>query len=139
MERRYAPYSKWFGSAFKQLSCSAALLPSLEAVVRASDWRDRERHLSRAYEFVARMHNDLGITEPIEAKVTRFHNRPYLVLYGNRPEAIRNAIQDEEVLAMTPHIGSVDQFSDSTDILSYPKNRERLKALYGGEVVGPVH
>lgn len=41
-ERRYAPYGKWFGTAFAELEAAGALRPSLEAALAAGDWRARE-------------------------------------------------------------------------------------------------
>lgn len=36
MERQYAPYPKWFGSAFGQLDCASHLKPVLERVLRSA-------------------------------------------------------------------------------------------------------
>jgi hypothetical protein len=131
MEKQYAPYPKWFGTAFTKLDCAKKLRPILESVLGASTWKGREQHLAQAYEFVAKMHNSLGITSSIEPKVRFFHNRPYLVIDGERfAQAIRATIETEEVRSLPAHIGSVDQFSDSTDIRSYPEHRVLLKALY---------
>lgn len=84
IERRYAPYSKWFGTAFGELRCSRRLLPILDRVLSAAHWRSREEHLSHAYELVARKHNALRITPPLPARVSRFHNRPYSVIHGEK-------------------------------------------------------
>ena len=64
-ERRYAPYMKWFGTAFSTLASAQELSPHLRSVLSAGDWTERELHLSRAYEAVARMHNDLILTPPL--------------------------------------------------------------------------
>ncbi len=131
MEKVYAPYPKWFGTAFAKLRCAKVLGPLLESVLGTSTWKEREQHLSQAYEVVAQMHNTLSITPSLEPKVRPFHNRPYLIINGDRfAQAIRATIEDEDVLGLPEHIGSVDQFSDSTDILSYPKHRVQLKVLY---------
>ena len=132
MERTYAPYGKWFGTAFARLACAATLTPTFERVLSAPDWREREAHLSLAYEAVATMHNALAITAPLPTRVAPFHSRPYLVIHGDRfASAIRAAIQSEEVRRLPPHIGAVDQFADSTDVLSYPEHSARLAAIYG--------
>lgn len=44
-ERQHAPYTKWFGTAFRQLEASAELLGVLEAAMDASTWRGREAAL----------------------------------------------------------------------------------------------
>ena len=42
MERRYAPYPKWFGSAFARLGCAAALTPLLRELLAAPTWPERQ-------------------------------------------------------------------------------------------------
>ncbi|MGH3145223.1 MAG: DUF4037 domain-containing protein [Rubrobacter sp.] len=132
MEKRYAPYSKWFGTAFARLECAGALIPIFERVLRADHWKEREEHLIRAYEYVACMHNALGITTPIETRVSRYHDRPFLVIHADRfARAIEAAIEDPEVGVLRARFGSVDQFVDSTDVLSRPAVYGRLRAMYG--------
>jgi hypothetical protein len=131
MEKQYAPYAKWFGSAFAQLDCASRLIPVLARVPSAAEWQDRERHLNAAYEIVAAMHNDLAITAPVTTKVSRFHDRPFLVIQGETiATAIWEAIQDEEVRALPYGVGKIDQYVDSTDVLSSIRRCHRLGALY---------
>jgi len=131
IERTYIPYSKWLGSAFARLRCAPRVGPALEQALQASSWLERERGLSSAYEDVATMHNALGLTDPLPAHVSRFHDRPYLVIDADRfVEALRAAITSEEVRRLPPHIGSVDQFVDSTDVLDNDGRFAQLRALY---------
>ncbi|MBN1656855.1 MAG: DUF4037 domain-containing protein [Anaerolineae bacterium] len=128
MERRYAPYIKWFGSAFAQLDCVAELLPVLTCVLDAGSWQGRQAYLSRVYEAVATIHNALGITPPLSSQVSQFHRRPFLVIHADRfVDAIRAEIESDEVLALPTHLGSVDQFVDSTDALEYVR---RFRTVY---------
>jgi len=129
MERRYAPFIKWLGSAFAQLDCAGDLVPPFTRVLAANSWKERQAHLTTAYEFVAEMHNALGITEPLTTEVSQYHARPFLVIHADRfADAIRAEIRGEEVLALPEHLGSVDQFTDSTDVLRY---LDRFRAVYG--------
>jgi hypothetical protein len=133
MERRYAPYSKWFGSAFARLACAAELQPHLDAVLAARGWHDRQQHLVHAYASIAAMHNDLGITEPLSTQASHFHGRPFLVIQaGEFADAIRNQIHDERVRNLPEAIGSIDQFVDSTDVLSNTAVRRQARAIHGG-------
>lgn len=128
MEKKYAPYIKWFGSAFAQLDCGESLLPMLTGVMQATNWEEREAHLSATYESVAAMHNALDITEPLPAEVTQFHNRPFMIIGGERfVDALQASITDEEVLALPKHLGGFDQFIDSTDAQN---QLERFHAVY---------
>ena len=83
MEKQYAPYIKWFGSAFLQLSCSNDLIPIFLQILDGKDWEERQTHLVSAYEYVAQMHNGLGITEPLENKASFFHSRPFLIIQAH--------------------------------------------------------
>jgi hypothetical protein len=134
MEKQYAPYPKWFGTAFARLQCAAELAPVLTWVLEADDWKARERHLASAYEYVARLHNRLGITEPLGTKVTNFFGRPFLVMHlgARQAEAIKAQITDPDVKRIADRglIGSIDQFSDNTDMLSDTRWRATLRRLY---------
>ena len=133
LEKQYVPYSKWFGSAFARLDCAGRLAPVLEAVLASTGWQERERHLCAAYEMVAAMQNDLGVTEPVQTEVRQFHNRPFRVIGGEKiAKALWDAIQDPEVRVLPYGVGKIDQYADSTDILSYTERSRRLGALYGG-------
>jgi hypothetical protein len=129
MERRYAPYLKWLGSAFAQLDCAADLGPILTRALAADSWPERQTHLSAAYERVAAMHNALGITEPLSPEVSPYYDRPFVVIHGDRfVDAIRAQIESDEVRALPEHLGGVDQFIDSTDA---QHDLARIKAVYG--------
>lgn len=134
MERRYAPYSKWLGTAFSRLACATGLSPTLHAVMCVSSWQDREEHLCAAYAAVARMHNALGFTRALDTSVIQFHERPYRVLAAGRfAKALSDAITDDELkrnYAAANGIGAVDQFVDSTNLLGRADLCTRLRVLF---------
>jgi hypothetical protein len=131
MERRYAPYNKWFGTAFGELACYKKLAPIFDSILRAESWQEREQYLSTAYSLVAEMHNALGITQPLDTKVSRFYNRPYQVIHSERfANEIRMVIKDQEVRKIRVSIGSIDQFVDCTDIMSEPQLYRRLRTMF---------
>jgi len=131
MERQYAPYSKWFGTAFAELRCAADLTPVLQGALDAQTWQEREKHLSQAYEYLAHMHNALGITEPVPTTVEPFYDRPYLVPGKCNPGgAIYEKISDEEVKRLPRFVGSVDQLTNVVCVRDWPDRRAGLVALY---------
>ena len=134
MERQYAPYPKWLGTAFKHLACGQSLWPHLEKILQATSWQDREEHLITAYEMIASMHNNLGITERLSSRVGNFFGRPFKViaLAGGFAERIVDQIVDADIkrLATNGLIGGIDQISDNTDILSDSKWRDHFRGLY---------
>jgi len=119
MGRKYAPYTKWFGTAFSELECASELSPIFKDVLLSSTWKERESNLARAYRVIARMHNALKITRPIVEDVQNYFGRPYLVF--EPPDLIPDIVSsftDEEVKAIKHGLGSVNQFVDSTDHVS---------------------
>ena len=131
MERRYAPYPKWFGSAFARLACADGLLPHLDGALAARSWPAREGHLAGAYEAVAGMHNALGLTALLPERVSPFWGRPFRVIHGDRfADALRATIEDPRVRRLPEGIGAIDQWVDSTDVLASAERRRRLQMLY---------
>ena len=136
MERQYTPYPKWFGTAFRQLPCAGELSPVLWRALQAATWQVRQEALGAAYEWLARRHNLLSITVPLPETVSPYYSRPFQVIHGDRyADAILEQITDPAVrqIAERGLIGSVDQFSDSTDVRSYGCWRPWLRSLYTGE------
>lgn len=133
MARQYAPYPKWFGMAFARLACASNLMPHLQAALAAETWQMREAHLVCAYEAVARLHNALGVTRPMPEEARTFFGRPFKVMaFHGFTDALVAEIRDPEVQRITrlPLIGSLDQFSDNTDLVSNPLWRPLVRGFY---------
>jgi hypothetical protein len=131
MERSYAPYSKWFGSAFSRLQIGPVLAPLLRRVLQAPDWREREGFLIQAYQVLARHHNDLRITAPVPEKTSWFHNRPYQVIHADEiASAIQAVIQDGQVRALPPFRGSVNQLVELTDVVEDTEFCRRIRSVW---------
>jgi hypothetical protein len=127
MDRQYPPYSKWLGTA-----CNGVTAPDLrrgvDAAVETADPFEAEGHLRDAYIAALRMHNTLGITAPVDPALRQFHDRPYLISDADRvAAALRETITDS-ALRSRPLVGCVDQFVDSTDVLSHPSRCRDLMA-----------
>jgi hypothetical protein len=132
MERQYPPYPKWFGTAFQQLACASALTPVLLQAQTAATWQERGAALCQAFELLAHMHNALGITEMLSEKVQPFYERPFFVIGAGRfVDALLAQVTDPAVQAVARLglVGSVDLFSDNTDLRSQLSWRERLRRL----------
>lgn len=139
MEKRYAPYPKWFGTAFLKLAAATKLEPILQHVLASENWKEREEHLIQAYEYIANLHNQLAITEVMPATASQFHGRPFFVIsMGRFSNAITAKITDPTLreIAQSPLIGSIDQLSDSTDLQADPIWRQALWGLYAKQLSG---
>lgn len=131
METRYPPYPKWFGTAFSRLDCAAELSPILGTTLRAETWSDREDALMSAYAVLARKHNELHITDHVPTRVHQLWNRPFKVVWGDFPGALRAQIRDPAVARIAERwpAGGIDQLAD---ILLPPRSRSLLLGLFEG-------
>ncbi|NIK58609.1 DUF4037 domain-containing protein [Kribbella shirazensis] len=128
--RTYAPYTKWLGTAFARLGHPDGLDQALADAVAAGNFADRERALVTAYELVARRHNALGITAELDPAPRPFFDRPALILGAGRfTDACLDAVTDPQ-LKSYGLIGAIDQFVDSTDVLSQVPTYRRLVEVY---------
>ena len=134
MERQYAPYPKWFGTAFHRLDCAPKLEPLFREALRSETWQEREAALVQAYDIVAAMHNALEVTDLLPTVARPFYNRPFRVIHleADFAGALCREIHDPAVKQIADRrlVGSIDQFSDSTDILSAAEWRQTLRGLY---------
>ena len=131
LERQYAPYSKWFGTAFSRLACGPQLTPILNQVLDSHPWQARQAPLCEAYVILAEKQNALGLAERVEPTITNYFNRPYKVIFAGRfGEALRAAISDEWIKALPGDIGGADQLVDSTDVTSNAAVMQKLRGLY---------
>lgn len=117
LARRYAPYSKWLGSAFARLAAAPELAPLLRRALAAADYPSRERHLGDAYEVVARLQNRTRLATWVDPTRRPYRGRPYQVIRADRFAEALAATLTDPALRELPRVGSVDQWADSTDFL----------------------
>ncbi len=109
------------------------MIPVLTNVLHSVSWPEREKYLCQAYCILAELHNDLKITAPLYTEVTQFFSRPFRIIGGERfAKAIAERISDPKIASLTERlpIGSIDIFSDNTDLLEDASVRLALKSLY---------
>lgn len=132
MERQYAPYAKWLGTAFMMLRAGPALGPTLRRALKAETWQERGDLLAAAYEYLAAEHNALGITDQLPAERSPFWSRPFQVIHGERfSRALLQQITDSEIVRIAGRgpAGGIDQIADNTDILENTP-REVIRRLF---------
>jgi len=120
MDQVYAPYSKWFGSEFRELSRASSLTGPIERVQVASDWRDRESAFVEVVIRLGELHNELRITERVDPSPRNFHDRPFRVVDCERFASALKLASHVDVASgiwSSRPIGGIDTFSDSTDLL----------------------
>ncbi len=131
LEKRYAPYSKWFGTAFSRLQSAPSLTPIFRSVLLAPTWPEREAYLADAYRVVATLHNQLGLTQPLPTEVSPYYGRPYRVIRAEYfAAALSAAIREPEMQRLPFGVGALDQWVDSTDVLSRPERLNSLRPIW---------
>jgi hypothetical protein len=143
VERRWAPYGKWFGRAFGELESAAELKPLLDGALGAPDWRERERMVAGAAGVLARRTNGLMLAGPVDPAPRQFYERDITVLGAERfTVALAEEITDPVLRGLADRLGlrhghiprlpgTVDQAVDSTDALAIPERFRKAAPLLG--------
>jgi hypothetical protein len=128
IERRYAPYVKWFGTAFSKLPIADRLSAPLDRALRARNWKEREEALGGGYEIVAEAFNNLEIAPRLTLEPVRMWDRPFTVPWADFPGALSASISDPQVRDLLERwpTGGIDQVRD---ILWGSRNRTKVRDL----------
>jgi hypothetical protein len=125
LARRWAPYSKWFGTVWSALPDAHELQPSLEAMISSTEHASRERGLADALEILLERQNGLGLSRAPRATVP-FWDRPYLHPTPDIAQQLLDGITDHRVRALPLGLGSIEQRTDNVDVLVTPHLRHRF-------------
>jgi hypothetical protein len=129
LSRRWAPYAKWCGTAFRSLPVAARLGSLLDDAAAAARWRERENALASACEVLLEIQRERGLPAPKSA-VIPFFDRPYRTVDQAVPDGLLAGVADPDVARLPPSVGAIEQWADSTDVLSSPGRRAALQAAY---------
>lgn len=125
LERRYAPYSKWFGSGFAKLAIGNRLTPHLDLALSTNNWTERGETLAAAYLELAQTQTTLNIS-PFTPIIGPYYERPFTTINADDAvEAAHAAIVDPALKALSI-VGSLDQVSDLTPLLEDPKLSQKM-------------
>ncbi len=130
LNKKYVPYSKWYGYAFTLLPIATELQPILLEVLNHNNWRKREELLAKAYLILLNYMNSLQITPRIELQPIQYHSRDQIVV------DVHSIIRELKKLIKPPldkikyPIGSIDQYIVDTHILTDSEISHKLKHIY---------
>ncbi|PKR90716.1 hypothetical protein CXZ10_04990 [Pleomorphomonas diazotrophica] len=125
LEGRYAPYAKWFGSAFARLASSEVLLPMLTAVLEAETWEPRQAGLAQACLVVAEMHAAAGFPLSVTPRIGPYYDRPFPTINAEDLSADLAASIVDPLLRGRPVVGSIDQVTDATPLIASPEGARK--------------
>lgn len=136
--QQYAPYSKWFGTAFNGLPIQNEIKSAIRNAVTARDIVHRENNMVLAQKLLVDLHNQSALTDYIKVDVKNYYDRDIKVIYAERiSEATAQRIQNS-VLSACPMIGTLSAVANFTEISDNPKYRENVKSLYYSKISGEI-
>lgn len=131
LEKQYAPYTKWFGTAFGRLRSAHEPGPLLWRAQQASIWTERAEAFAQAYEVLVHLQNELQVCRSLSATVSPFYDRPFPVIHRERfAQTLVEQITDPAVRQIADQglIGNISQWSGNTDMEGVA--RGKLRQLY---------
>ena len=126
----YAPYSKWFGTAFSRLPVEPDIREAILGALSAREIGEREERLVQAQYLVAGVHNASGLTPPVEVRVQNYFSRHIRVIFADRIARAIAAQLEGTPLSRLPLIGTLSAVANFTAISDSPQERGRVRALY---------
>ncbi|MGI6238357.1 MAG: DUF4037 domain-containing protein [Christensenellales bacterium] len=128
--KRYAPYSKWFGTAFRELNACPGIDGMLARALDAHDLHAREQAIAGAQSIMIAHHNDQQITAPIDAALRRYYTRDITVAAADEVAQAIHAKIEETSLSRLPPIGSLSSVGNLTALCEHAVHIPRLVRLY---------
>lgn len=130
IERCYAPYPKWLGTAFSSLPCAPDLTPLLDQALSASNWQDRERWLMEACSFLGELQMAREVPGAIAPAEATLGDRPFRFIDSVAiSAALRTAIADND-LRQLRLFGGADQFISNNYVLAPDFAKTAATALF---------
>ena len=126
----YAPYSKWFGTAFSELPVPEELHAALACVLSANAIAERESSLVRAQVLVAELHNASGLTEPLPIRVQPYFDRDIQVINTDAFSESTRATISDPLLRAAPRIGTFSQIGNFVHLTDSPHLVETISDFH---------
>ena len=127
----YAPYSKWFGTAFRRLPVDDRIQHTIELVLVANCVEEREDRIVEAQALVADMHNASGLTDFVEYRIEGYFGRDIKVIFADKfAEAATRALSNTP-LAHIPRIGIFSQIGGLSALADEIAFYAQIASVYG--------
>ncbi|MET1004286.1 MAG: DUF4037 domain-containing protein [Propionibacteriaceae bacterium] len=122
LESRWPPYPKWLGTRFAQLPHASAAGPALAAAQRALTWPERQAAFVEALVTLHEVQRAAGLPTGPDV-VESFFDRPFASVKASVSELLLTEVQDPLLRGLPAGVGSVEQWVDNVDVLSFPARR----------------
>lgn len=114
----YAPYSKWFGTAFSSLDIDGKIKKMICEALSADDLTKREKMLVQAQAFIADLHNASGLTEFVDYQIENYFGRDIKVIFADKfVEAtvmglVGTAFENVPLIGALSQVGGIASITD---------------------------
>jgi hypothetical protein len=134
LSRAWVPYPKWLGTVFARLPLAGELTGLLSAVLVAQNWRECQQTVARVLEVLYRAQAEAGLPTEVGEAVEPFFDRPFLGVRAGVSRVLLEAVEDPQVRALRPGVGSVEQWVDNVRVLVDATVRVRTARVYLGTI-----
>lgn len=127
----YAPYSKWFGTAFGKLDIDERIKQTISDALSANCLVERENKIVEAQALVADVHNVSGLTDYVDYCIESYFGRNIKVIFADKfvdvtvKELKNTAFGNTPLIGTLSQVGGLSAFADEKEF--YPQ----IIRLYG--------
>ncbi len=128
----YAPYSKWFGTAFMKLAIDEKVIHTIRSALSADSLEGREDKIVEAQALVADIHNASGLTDFVDYQVESYFGRNIKVIFAGKfvkaiaKELKNTAFENIPLIGTLSQVGGLSGFADENEFYG------RITRLYSG-------
>ena len=126
----YAPYSKWFGTAFNSLDIDNKIKKMINEALSADNLMEREKMLVEAQAFIADLHNASGLTEFVDYQIENYFGRDIKVILADKFVEATTMELVGTAFEKVPLIGSFSQVGGISSITDEKKYYKQITGLY---------
>jgi hypothetical protein len=129
-QKVYAPYSKWFGTAFSELSIDPRISSVLSSALAADTVEQREHFLVEAQCLVGELHNQSDEMDSVSFSVSSYFGRDIRVIQVDRFIHAAAKRLEKTKLTAFPKIGTFSQVGNFTELSDSAQYRSQISEFY---------
>ncbi len=126
----YAPYSKWFGTAFGRLNVDSRIKEAIDDALSANSLTEREQRLVEAQALVADLHNSSRLTSFVDYQIESYFGRDIKVIFADKFAEAAARELNGTAFENVSLIGTLSQVGGVASVLDEEKHFKNIAGLY---------
>lgn len=126
----YAPYSKWFGTAFRKLKIDESIKHLIDAALSANTLTEREDRLVEAQKAVADLHNQSKLTEAVDCRIESYFGRDIKVIFADKYAEAAHQQLKKTAFEQLPLVGTFSQLGELSEFSDNKQYYKQIMQLY---------